>query len=674
MGDSRSKKTMAKIGKLFGVSQGNLHLLDSQVYEAKQVADASDEGKGSSINGLKQVSPFSSREEVVGAIREEDNLSPLQSNNSLYGLRSNNGKNSTDEHNNSIKKDGNINDGVGANNQSANSGMGGNNKNKAAGPRPLMASPRSSSRTNMPTINNTNRIGSPAHSVNSSEDNILFHPQPQSMTSMVPEFNIHSNSNTNLPTISYMSPMNIRSPTISVSSANTNQPTKKTPTSAGGKPTGSNPVSRSSSFKTKHVSKEKDPNSSLVSPSPTPAKPRFRMLENGLHEHNLRSAKRQEKLSNMLKGLLGSKKLRDEAKSAVPNILQTPQQSQSQISQPNDKPPTLFAGLVHQVKNNTSPYHGQVNGIGEQPDCRSFVEKYGRCQEVIGKGSFGVVRISHKKVIGQNNIDTEEKLYAVKEFKRRPNEPDKKYNRRLTSEFCISSSLKNMNIIDTLDLLKDAKGDYCEVMEFCSGGDLYTLIIASGKLEYAEADCFFKQLIRGVNYMHDMGVSHRDLKPENLLLTQNGILKITDFGNGECFKMAWEHEIQFSEGICGSSPYIAPEEFSQHSFDPRGVDIWACGVIYMAMRTGRQLWKLANPKKDEFFEEYLSKRKDAAGYEPIESLKRARCRNVIYSILDPIPERRISGKQILSSEWGREIKVCEAGNGKFDSRVQSPEL
>ena len=86
----------------------------------------------------------------------------------------------------------------------------------------------------------------------------------------------------------------------------------------------------------------------------------------------------------------------------------------------------------------------------------------------------------------------------------------------------------------------------------------------------------------------------------------------------------------------------------------------------MAMRTGRQLWKLADPKKDEFFEEYLVKRKESSGYEPIESLKRARCRNVIYSILDPKPERRITGKQILSSEWGREIKVCEAGEGHLN--------
>lgn len=428
-----------------------------------------------------------------------------------------------------------------------------------------------------------------------------------------------------------------------------------------------NSVSRALSVKKSSTS----PLAGNLSPSVSSAQlsslaqnPRFKMFEDGTHEHNLRAAKRQEKLTNMLKDLLGAKKLRDEAKSAVPNILQPNGEDKTH----HEKPPTLFAGLVSHMRNNTSPYHNGGNLLEpmSKQDSRSFVEKYGRCQEVIGRGSFGVVRISHKKT----DVNSHERvLYAVKEFKRRPSESEKKYSRRLTSEFCISSSLKHINIIDTLDLLKDAKGDYCEVMEFCSGGDLYTLIIAAGKLEYAEADCFFKQLIRGVNYMHDMGVAHRDLKPENLLLTQQGVLKITDFGNGECFKMAWETEIQLSEGVCGSSPYIAPEEFVQEKFDPRRVDIWACGVIYMAMRTGRQLWQLADPKKDEFFEEYLFKRKDASGYEPIESLKRARCRNVIYSILDPIPERRINGKQILNSEWGREIKVCAAGEGLLAQKL-----
>jgi protein-serine/threonine kinase len=257
----------------------------------------------------------------------------------------------------------------------------------------------------------------------------------------------------------------------------------------------------------------------------------------------------------------------------------------------------------------------------------------------------------------------------------------KKYTKRLTSEFCISSSLRHSNVIHTLDLLQDAKGDYCEVMEYCAGGDLYTLVLAAGKLEVLEADCYFKQLLTGVNYLHEQGVAHRDLKPENLLLTQDGCLKITDFGNGECFRMAWEKEAHLTAGLCGSAPYIAPEEYTDKEFDPRAVDVWATGVIYMAMRTGRHLWRMAKRDEDEFYERYLEGRRDEAGYEPIESLSRvspsnlkliqARCRYVIYSILEPNPSRRLTAKQILKSPWVSEIKVCTAGQEGSVNHVSS---
>lgn len=410
---------------------------------------------------------------------------------------------------------------------------------------------------------------------------------------------------------------------------------------------------------------------------------RFLVHKDGTHEHHLKNAKRQEKLSTMIKNMVGASKLRGEAKSAVPDIIMDPKSTLKS----NKNPPTLFAGFMKQVVDmddkypEGAPTSGALNGPerdiyrSDQKDSKNnthnitttkkdrqcFAEKYGRCQEVLGKGAFGVVRICQKKNVSSQDGNKSEKLYAVKEFKRRTSESAEKYSKRLTSEFCISSSLHHTNIVTTLDLFQDAKGEYCEVMEYCASGDLFTLVVAAGKLEYMEADCFFKQLIRGVVYMHEMGVCHRDLKPENLLLTHDGVLKITDFGNSECFKMAWEKNIHLSGGVCGSSPYIAPEEYIKEEFDPRPVDIWACGVIYMAMRTGRQLWSSAE-KDDPFYMNYLKGRKEKGGYEPIESLKRARCRNVIYSMLDPVPYRRINGKQILNSEWGREIKCCHNGH------------
>ncbi|CAJ2506343.1 Uu.00g004730.m01.CDS01 [Anthostomella pinea] len=350
----------------------------------------------------------------------------------------------------------------------------------------------------------------------------------------------------------------------------------------------------------------------------------------GGHEHHLKGLKRQEKLSDMWKSLLGRKQ--DQAPEAdlslVSSWVDTLQEEKEMLA--NDRKGTANQSIT-------------------------LVEKYGKCHEVVGRGAFGIVRISHKK------IETGEKLFAVKEFRRRPEETEKKYSKRLTAEFCISSSLRHPNVIHTLDLLKDQKGDYCEVMEYCSGGDLYTLVLAAGKLEVLEADCYFKQMMRGVEYMHEMGVAHRDLKPENLLLTSHGALKITDFGNGECFRMAWENDAHMVSGLCGSAPYISPEEYIDREFDARAVDVWACGVIYMAMRTGRHLWRVAKKDDDEFYERYLEGRRDEEGYGPIESLHRARCRNVIYSILDPNPSRRITASQVLKSEWGREIKLCKAG-------------
>lgn len=386
----------------------------------------------------------------------------------------------------------------------------------------------------------------------------------------------------------------------------------------------------------------------------TAASKRFWVEENGEHFHQLKGAKRQDKLSDMLRDLmLGKKKDHGE-----------------------EQPLSLMSSWVDQIK------HEKDKVAKEKKDgpgaTASLVQKYGKCQEIVGRGAFGIVRIAHK---ADPNNSKQEQLYAVKEFRRRPQEDSKKYSKRLNSEFCISSSLRHPNVIHTLDLLEDAKGDYCEVMEFCAGGDLYSLVLANGKLDVTEADCYFAQLMRGVEYIHEMGVAHRDLKPENLLLTTHGALKITDFGNGECFRMAWETEPHMTAGLCGSAPYIAPEEYTDKEFDPRAVDVWACGVIYMAMRTGRHLWRVAKKDEDEFYENYIRGRKSEEGYAPIETLHRvslscrrsvedcanesfvpqARCRNVIYSILDPNASRRISAHQVLNSEWGKGIKLCKAG-------------
>jgi protein-serine/threonine kinase len=442
------------------------------------------------------------------------------------------------------------------------------------------------------------------------------------------------------------------------------KPTSNPASRANSRPPSTRTPSRQPSLKdepTEKSAKKKTAGGKDQKDGATPHK-RFEVIPEhlGNHSHHLRSARRQEKLTDLLRDMLGGGRKKGDD-----------QVDETQLS--------LMSTWIDQFKTERDKLAADKKG-GPNATA-SLVDKYGKCQEIVGRGAFGIVRISHKVDPQDSKC---EQLYAVKEFRRRPQETAKKYQKRLTSEFCISSSLRHPNVIHTLDLLQDAKGDYCEVMEYCAGGDLYTLVLAAGKLEVAEADCFFKQLMRGVEYMHEMGVAHRDLKPENLLLTTHGALKITDFGNGECFRMAWEKEAHMTAGLCGSAPYIAPEEYTEKEFDPRAVDLWAVGVIYMAMRTGRHLWRVARKDEDEFYQRYLEGRKHEDGYAPIETLHRvsrrtvsfagtstdvydskARCRNVIYSILDPNPSRRINASQVLKSEWVRQIKLCKAGEEGF---------
>lgn len=99
----------------------------------------------------------------------------------------------------------------------------------------------------------------------------------------------------------------------------------------------------------------------------------------------------------------------------------------------------------------------------------SLAEKYGKVENVIGRGGHAVVRLC----CGTNK----NKKYAVKEFrKRRKDETQKEYVKKLVAEFCISSSLDNPHVVKTVDLIQDEKHHWCVVMEFCSGGDLYSKI------------------------------------------------------------------------------------------------------------------------------------------------------------------------------------------------------
>jgi len=288
----------------------------------------------------------------------------------------------------------------------------------------------------------------------------------------------------------------------------------------------------------------------------------------------------------------------------------------------------------------------------------SLSKKYGVCQKVaIGKGATSVVRLAHKW------DRSEEKLYAIKEFrKRRKNETEKEYVKKLTAEFCISSALHHPNIVETVDLVQDESQHWCEVMEFCPGGDLYAAIKRGG-MSPSEVECCFKQILYGVQYLHSQGVAHRDIKPENLFFDTKGHLKIGDYGASTVYRLPWETTVHMSTGLCGSEPYIAPEQFLGKPYDARLVDIWACGIVYYCLHFQELPWRAAQPATDPLYAAYAQACANplpavSTCPQTINNLSPRACRSLIRRMLEPDPRMRATIEEVMKHSWIKEIDVC----------------
>ncbi|KAJ3004923.1 serine/threonine-protein kinase HAL4/sat4 [Thoreauomyces humboldtii] len=283
-------------------------------------------------------------------------------------------------------------------------------------------------------------------------------------------------------------------------------------------------------------------------------------------------------------------------------------------------------------------------GPNGQTSC-TLKQKYGKPCQLLGKGANGNCFLVRRP--------TDDKVFAVKEFRRkRENESQREYMKKLTNEYCIGTLLHHPNVVETLDIIFE-KGHAYEVMELCEGGDLFEAI-ASGKITQDEANCLLVQMMKAVSYLHSTGVCHRDLKPENILFDTSNHLKIIDFGSADVVKSPFETNCRKSSGRCGSGPYMAPEEFSQKSYDGRKVDVWACGIVYLAMIFQRFPWTQATPA-DCHWSSYLSSGCKTKFFDRLPEGPR----RVLRSMLEPDPDRRATMEECLEDPWVKRIAVCD---------------
>ena len=158
----------------------------------------------------------------------------------------------------------------------------------------------------------------------------------------------------------------------------------------------------------------------------------------------------------------------------------------------------------------------------------------------------------------------------------------------IKEEIAIMKKLNHNNLVSLIEVLDDPNEDSLYmVLEMCKKGVIMKVGVDERADPYDEESCrcWFRDLILGIEYLHAQGVVHRDIKPDNLLLTEDDVLKIVDFGVSEMFEKDTE---MLTVKSAGSPAFLPPELcVAKHGgISGKAADIWSMGVTLYCLRFG----------------------------------------------------------------------------------------
>ncbi|CCI45438.1 unnamed protein product [Albugo candida] len=153
---------------------------------------------------------------------------------------------------------------------------------------------------------------------------------------------------------------------------------------------------------------------------------------------------------------------------------------------------------------------------------------------------------------------------------------------------------KNENILRMLD---EIQYDNCVYMifEYCERGDLFGIVdnAKHGRVSQSEVVHYFRQILRGVHFLHTNGYAHRDLSLENVLVTSDGTCKLGDFG------LASYACASCCDSV-GKPSYMAPEVLKGIYWDPVRADIWSLGIILFILVAGTPPFEYPHPSDPRY--------------------------------------------------------------------------
>jgi HEAT repeat protein len=192
----------------------------------------------------------------------------------------------------------------------------------------------------------------------------------------------------------------------------------------------------------------------------------------------------------------------------------------------------------------------------------------------IGKGAFGTVILVEDTVVDEQ---------LILKFLNPDVSADEEMLKRFVHELRFSRKITHKNVIRIYDFLKLA-GAYAISMEFFESHTLGQEIPDKQPMPFDKAAGWAMDIATGMAVAHEVGIIHRDLKPANLLINDDGLLKIVDFGVAAAAG-AGNSELTKTGYVIGSPKYMAPEQILGKKVDHRA-DIYSLGVIFYEMLTG----------------------------------------------------------------------------------------
>lgn len=263
------------------------------------------------------------------------------------------------------------------------------------------------------------------------------------------------------------------------------------------------------------------------------------------------------------------------------------------------------------------------------------IERFYSLGPVLGEGAFAQVVVGEDpdtreqfaiKIINKDSYDVREMQFIMREVK-------------------IMMKIAHDNIVNTYDIFDSMKHLHL-VIEYMQGGELFDIIADQGHLSEKRASQVVREIIKGVAYLHEVGVVHCDIKPENILCKSQEWplqVKLCDFGLANFYD---KYNTSTMTAMIGTPGYVAPEVIRREPYGPP-VDMWACGVVLYVMLSGRMPFYGRNDV------EVLQRTATGEYAFPDREWKEISedAKSLVKALLQIRPELRLTAKAALQHKW-----------------------